>query len=142
MPNIATTLKSEIARVARKEIKADLDALRKTTTQYRAEIASLKRRLEPLERQLKKVGKVAAKAALTESPEEDTTKLRFRADGFATLRKKLGLSAQAMGKLLDVSGQSVYKWETGKAHPRAKQLQAISAIRSLGKREALARLGG
>jgi DNA-binding transcriptional regulator YiaG len=67
-------------------------------------------------------------------------KLRFRAGGFATLRKRLGLSAEAMGKLLGVSGQSVYHWESGKASPRSSQLPAIAAVRKLGKREAQARL--
>jgi len=38
------------------------------------------------------------------------------------------------------SGQSVYKWEDGKARPRAKHLLAIAALRTMGKREAAARL--
>jgi DNA-binding transcriptional regulator YiaG len=140
MPNLATALKGEIARVARKELRGELETLRKSVTQYRSEIASLKRRLAALEQQTKRLGKVTAKALPAAAEEEEEVKLRFRADGFATLRQKLGLSAEAMGKLLGVSGQSVYKWEAGKAHPRASQLQAIAAVRKLGKREAMARL--
>jgi DNA-binding transcriptional regulator YiaG len=56
------------------------------------------------------------------------------------LRQRLGLSAAAMGALLGVTAQSVYKWEDGKARPRSAQLQAIAAIRKLGKREAAQRL--
>jgi hypothetical protein len=41
---------------------------------------------------------------------------------------------------MGVSGQSIYKWETGKATPRAAQLKAIAATRTLGKREVAARL--
>lgn len=140
MPNLATALKGEIARVARKELRGELETLRKSVTQYRSEIASLKRRLAALEQQTKRLGKATAKALPAAAEEEEEVKLRFRADGFATLRQKLGLSAEAMGKLLGVSGQSVYKWEAGKAHPRASQLQAIAAVRKLGKREAMARL--
>ncbi len=66
--------------------------------------------------------------------------LRFSAKGFAKLRQRLGLSAAALGTLLGVTAQSVYKWEDGKARPRAAQLQAIAAVRKLGKREAAARL--
>ena len=40
-----------------------------------------------------------------------------------------------MGTLLGVSGQSVYKWEQGKAKPRASQMQAIAAVRKLGKKQ-------
>jgi len=49
--------------------------------------------------------------------------------------KKLGLTANEMGALIGVSGQSIYKWEQGKAKPRASQLKAISAVRKMGKRE-------
>jgi hypothetical protein len=41
-----------------------------------------------------------------------------------------------------VSGLTIYHWESGKAKPRRRQMPAIAAIRSLGKREALARLEG
>ena len=45
-----------------------------------------------------------------------------------------------MAKLLGVSAQSVYHWEAGKSRPRANQLQAISEVRKLSKKEALARI--
>ena len=80
-----------------------------------------------------------ASPAATESSEE---KLRFRATGFATLRKKLGVSAEQMGKLVGVSALTVYHWEKGQTRPRATQLQAIAAVRKLGKREAARRLAG
>ena len=65
--------------------------------------------------------------------------LRFSAKGFTKLRQRLGLSAAAMGALIGVTAQSVYKWEDGKARPRSPQLQAIAAIRKLGKRAAAQR---
>ena len=71
---------------------------------------------------------------------DDSNALRFRADGFASLRKKLGLSGNDMAKLLGVSNQSVYHWESGKSKPRAAQLAAIAAARKLGKKEAAAKL--
>ena len=48
MPNIASVFKSEISRVARKEIKAEILTLRKSTIAHRKEIAALKRRIEEL----------------------------------------------------------------------------------------------
>ncbi|WP_049791323.1 MULTISPECIES: helix-turn-helix domain-containing protein [Comamonadaceae] len=91
-----------------------------------------------MERQVKKAGKEAP-AKVTEDSQDDTS-LRFRAAGFAQHRKRLGLSARQMGLLLDASPLSVYKWETGQARPRAKHLQAIAAVRKMGKREASKRL--
>jgi DNA-binding transcriptional regulator YiaG len=79
-------------------------------------------------------------ASATATEEDDNPRLRFRAAGFATLRKKLGLSAAEMGKLIGVTQQTVYHWEKGQARPRASQLQNIAAIRKLGKRGAAAKL--
>ncbi|GAC1531162.1 MAG: hypothetical protein NVS2B4_10360 [Ramlibacter sp.] len=68
------------------------------------------------------------------------TQLRFSAARFAAQRKKSGLSAAKYAQLLGVSGLSVYKWESGQTRPRRAQLEAIAAVRGLGKREVAARL--
>jgi DNA-binding transcriptional regulator YiaG len=141
MPNIAIILKGEIARIARKEVRAETQEFRKASAQYRSHIAALRRRIEDLERKLKKVGKpTAASAPAAESDDDQSTSLRFSASRLAAQRKKLGLSAADFATLLGVSGQSVYKWEHGEARPRARQLEAIAALRGIGKREAAARL--
>jgi DNA-binding transcriptional regulator YiaG len=82
-----------------------------------------------LEAQPKRQVKGKAPAIAKVSEEVDGKGLRFRVGGFAALRKKLGLSAAEMAKLLGVSAQSVYHWETGKSKPRASQLQEIAAVR-------------
>jgi ribosome-binding protein aMBF1 (putative translation factor) len=142
MPNIAIVLKGEIARIARKEVRAETQEFRKASSQYRTHIAALRRRIDQLERQLKKVGNSSGRAApaAAESDEEQGGSLRFSATRLAAQRKKLGLSAADFATLLGVSGQSVYKWEHGEARPRARQLEAIAALRGIGKREAAARL--
>lgn len=66
--------------------------------------------------------------------------MTFSPSRLATQRKRLGLSAQELGTLIGVSGQSVYKWEQGKTKPRAAQLLALRGIRSIGKREAAEKL--
>ena len=142
MSTFANQLKNEIARLAKKEVRAETQALKKALAAYRGEIAALKRRIAGLEAQIKKQGKVSGRAKVVETTEEDSgTSLRFRVAGFAALRKKLGISAAEMGTLLGVSAQSVYHWETGKTKPRASQLAAISAVRKMGKREVKAKLG-
>lgn len=72
--------------------------------------------------------------------QESASAQRFSAKGLAKNRQRLGLSAADFGTLIGASGQSVYKWEEGKFRPRQKNLAAIAAIRSIGKKEALARL--
>lgn len=139
MPNIAAILREEITRLARKELRSNTESLKKAVAGHRTEIAALKRRVDTLERQAKRTAKVVARAQPV--PEKDAdTKHRFSAKGLATHRKRLGLSAADYGTLLGVSPLSVYKWEGGQARPRASYLPAIAAVRSMGKREAAARL--
>ena len=134
MPNLATILKQEIVRLARKEVRAEVQLLRKTGAQSRTDIAALKRRVAALEKQLVRLGK-AAVAKKADSVQQATTGVRFSAKGFAALRRRLDLSASDMGLLLGVSDQSVYKWERG-VRPRVQQLPQIAALRKLSKRQA------
>ncbi|QBK05779.1 XRE family transcriptional regulator [Hylemonella gracilis] len=144
MAQLASLLKAEIVRLARKEVRTELQALQKASSRYRTELAALKRQLKDQQRQLAKQAKGGGRsksvASGTTTEDDDNPRLRFRANGFATLRKKLDLSAADMGKLIGVTQQTVYHWEKGQARPRSSQLQNIAAIRKLGKRGAAAKL--
>jgi DNA-binding transcriptional regulator YiaG len=140
MANIATLLKTEISRVVRKEVRADTSGLKKTLGVYRAEIAVLKKRAQAVEVELRRLTKAHAKAVPDEATAQPAQKLRFTAKGLASQRRRLGLSALDCGLLVGASGQSIYNWEEGKAHPQARHLSAIATLRTLGKKEAAARL--
>jgi DNA-binding transcriptional regulator YiaG len=144
MPNIATVLKAEITRLARKEVRDEADGLRKAVAAQRAEIASLKRRLATLESALKRLGREQGRAAKAPeaAPEEGAGEggHRFSAKGLATSRKKLGLSAADFALLVGTTGQSIYAWEAGKSRPRPQALRAIVDLRGIGKREVAERL--
>ncbi|TDR39675.1 helix-turn-helix protein [Tahibacter aquaticus] len=144
MPNIASALKGEITRVARKAVKAELDALRNASAGYRKEIAALKRTVASLQRNQASVEKKnKAKVSETEDAADAEAaggRIRFSAKGLKTLRAKLGLSAQEFGRLAGASGQSIYNWEQEKNTPRQEQIQRIAALRGMGKKEAKARL--
>jgi DNA-binding XRE family transcriptional regulator len=136
LANIAVVLKEEITRLARRELRSETAKLKKASAQYRSEIAELKRRALVLEQQLSRVQKSIPKKSDVPDKEAASSKARFTAKGFRTLRQKLGLSANDLGKLIGVSAQSIYSWEAEKSHPRAQQVAAIAALRGLGKREA------
>lgn len=140
MSTFANQLKAEISRLAKKEVRSEVQSLKKASASYRTEIAALKRCAATLEALVKKQGKAAPKVTPEAGTEEEGTSLRFRVAGFANLRKKLGVSAAEMGKLLGVSAQSVYHWETGKSKPRKSQLQAIAVVRKMGKKDVAAKL--
>jgi DNA-binding transcriptional regulator YiaG len=140
MPNIASVLKAEIARVARKQVRAESAVLKQAVTRHRTEIAALKRQLGELSRELRVTRRQTKAAARVASVADEGTALRFNAKGFASHRRRLGLSAADCGRLLGVSGQSVYLWENGKARPRAGALPAIAELRAMGKKQAVERL--
>ena len=135
MPNIASMLKDEIIRLARKEMRKKLEGLRKASAQYRSDIAGLKRRAADLEKQASRVAKKAPGTATAQTSEE-SSKIRFSAKGLATHRQRLGLSAAGAGAILGVSAQTIYNWEAEKSRPRQSQLAAIAAFRKMGKRQA------
>ncbi len=138
MSKLVSTLKEEIVRIARKEIRAETEALRKASNRYRSEIAELKRQLAQLAKQLRKGGLGTGATSTSES--EATGNLRFRADGLRGHRERVGVTAKDMAALLDVSVQTLANWESGKTKPRASQLGTIAAMRKLGKRDVAQRL--
>jgi DNA-binding transcriptional regulator YiaG len=140
MPNLATALRDEIGRLARKEIRSELATLKKQSTQYRRDIAALKRENDEQAREIAFLRKQEKKRLADEPAKEVGADVRFSPKWLKTHREKLGISAEKYGKLIGVSGLSVYHWEQGKANPRAAQKAKLASIRGIGKREAEKRL--
>lgn len=139
MPNLANILKAEIARIARKQVRAETTPFKKTIATLRSEVAALKRQAIASEQQLRRLGKVTQRAA-TPPEEVPSRAFRFSAKGLVAQRRRLGISARECGLLVGASAQSVYNWEEGKVRPRARHLAAIAALKGLGKRGARAHL--
>ncbi len=90
MPNIASILKSEIARVARKEIRGETLQLKKAVGVYRSQIAALKRRAQALEKQLRGLRKGGAKPEPAQADDEAIGVVPLQCQG-------LGFAPQAPG---------------------------------------------
>lgn len=140
MPNIMVVLREEISRLARKEIKNQTEVLRKASVEYRKKFVEMKRQISELERKVKSLEKQGPKSIQPEVGEDDNGNFRFSARGLRSNRKRLGLSASDFGKLIGVTGQTVYKWEQEATRPRKQQVAALAGLRGMGKKEALARL--
>lgn len=152
MATFAESLKKEIARIARKELRDEIAMLRKTSTLQRSEIAALKKNLRALEAQVKKQARDRA-APPMESPQTKRVdvptapkgkpgrKVVFTAERLKAQRVRLGFTQQQIAKLLEVSALSIWKWESGGAVPRASRVPHILQRLSLGKREAQALIG-
>ncbi|CAN7359207.1 helix-turn-helix domain-containing protein [Acidovorax sp. LjRoot129] len=147
MNTFSNAFRAEVVRMARKELKPELQGLRKAITSHRSEIAALKREVKALTSQLKstqrqvKVTDTARANAVTESaPPQKSRQIRFNAQALAEKRAALGITRKEMAQLLGASSASIYKWETGQMHPRVAQLERIAEVLKLGKRKALALL--
>ena len=140
MSNIAHVLKNEIARVARKEIRAETDALKKAAGLHRSEIAALKRRTQALEQELRRLTKATEKVSRVEAATAQPTNTRYSTKSLSSQRRRLGLSAAECGLLIGASSQSVYNWEEGSVRPQAKHLPAIAALRTMGRKDSRTRL--
>ena len=138
MANIATIFKEEISRLSRKEVRIETEILKKSSAQYKSEIASLKRRVDVLEKQLTRLTKVISSSAEPKETSETSTRSRFTAKGFKTLRQRLGLTAEVLAGLLDVSPATIYGWEVGKSKPRDTQMEKIIVLRGMGKKDVAA----
>jgi DNA-binding XRE family transcriptional regulator len=148
MTTFADSLKKEIARVARKELRDEIGALRKVTLQQRSDIAALKKQIKALQTQVNQLGRTRPEPARSTSQVANAEgggasrgkpgrKVVFTAERLKTQRARLGLTQEQMAKLLGVSSLSIWKWESGGAVPRASRVPKILQLLSLGKREAL-----
>ncbi len=142
MTNIASVLRSEITRVARREVRSEVEGLRKASAGYRTAIADLRRQLAELQKQVKSTAKLAHSVApaLQSASAAKAVQRRFSPTRLASHRAKVGLSAAAYGQLVGMSGATIFLWEQGKTRPNSDQVARLAAVRSLSKRELASKL--
>ena len=136
MPNLASVLKDEIQRLARKEAKVQLAKTKLASSQHRRDIARMKRELRDLTRRLASLEGQERKRAAKPAPVELAARARFSPNSVKSHRARLQVSAADYGRLVGVGALTIYNWESGKTRPRQQQLASLISIRGLGKREA------
>ena len=137
MPNLQSVLRQEIRRVARKEVHAELEVTKKAVAQHRRDIAELKRRNKALEQRVSYLQSRETKRLKAEpSKAEPPPGTRFSAPSLKAQRRKSGLSQEDYARLVGVSAQTIYTWESGRTKPGRKHLATLVSLRGLGKREA------
>ena len=158
MASLAAALKEEISTLARREVRRQTASADKAAARCAREIAALKREVQALEHRLASLGtgplaapkktsghaspgrRAAKKASVTSASANPSPQSPFSGEALKAHRERVGLSAENYGKLLGASALSVYNWEQGKARPRKSSVDAWTAIRRIGKREAARRL--
>lgn len=141
--SLMNELKSEITRLSRKEIKKELDPVKRVNAAQRSLIANLRRDVNELQREVARLKRELGKTAPAVQ-EEPAQRFWISGKGVVTLRKRLGLTQAEFATLAGVSTQSVVKWEKsdGKIPFRQeKTASRMQQIRGMSKREALEDLG-
>jgi len=142
MPNFAVALKQEICRLARREFKSQAAPTRQAIVQYRHEIARLKQQVRDQQRKMAMLESRKSNGAVSVEIDDDPLAgLRFSARSVRAQRRRLRLSAEDYGKLVGVSGLTIYNWEHGRTRPRAAQFEALANVRGITRSEAAERLG-
>jgi DNA-binding transcriptional regulator YiaG len=142
MPNIASLLKDELRRLARREIKSSTSSTKGAVAQFRRDIAKLKRLVQAQQKEIAFL-KSQEQKRLGEPQTNGDGELegvRHSARSVRSQRRRLKLSAADFGRLVGVSGITVYNWENGTVRPRQGRLAALVAVRKMGRREAMATL--
>lgn len=139
MVNLNVVLNDRIARVSRKEIRAQVGSTKRMAAQHRRDVAALKRQVKDLTRRLVLLETISAKA-VKQLPVEIPERVRYSPQSVRSQRRRLGLSAGDFGKLIGVTGQAIYNWEAGTSRPRKAQIAKLASVRGIGKREAVKRL--
>ena len=156
MPTLAALLKEEISKIARKEVQDQVRDLNKTVREQRDAIARLEKQLGSAKAKAaaKPAAKPAAKSAAAKpaaaKPAAKASKAstgdkrkqpRIAPDTIKKHRKRLKLSQAELGKLLNVSTNTVLRWEAGSSKPRGKHLPELAKLRSISQRELKNQLG-
>ena len=136
MGKLEATIKSEIERLAKRELrkvsvplKRDVRSLKITVSQFRKAILPLQRFTTAQQKELAK-----REVKLELSPEE-IKKSRFSPRLVRTLRKKLKISQRELAILVGVSMTAIQNWEAGKVTPRTEKKARLGALRKLGRTE-------
>ena len=138
MSNVMKELKSEISRLARREIHRELAPVKRVNAAQRGRIADLGRQISALQKWLAALQRgVAAPKPAAEDDADVRTTFWITGKGVRALRKRLGLTQAALGTLAGVSTQTVVNWEATKGKvPLRKKATALrlKEIRKMKKR--------
>ena len=133
MPTLAATLRNEIRRLGRAEVKKALKPLvrvRKQVKSLRLDSRATKRALTSLERGLRRLRDRLSAQSLGARARKSAAGPRIAPRVIRGLRDTRKMTRLEFAKLLDVSPGSIFGWETGRTIPRGANRARLVALRS------------
>jgi DNA-binding transcriptional regulator YiaG len=133
MGKVESIIKSEIVRLAKREVK-------KMTLPLRGEIKFLKGIVSQLRKALLTLQRTSpprlkGKEVSMEVSPEEVKSARFSPRLIRSLRKRLRITQRELALLTGVTVGAIHQWERGKFKPEMKKREIMVALRKLGRRE-------
>ncbi len=133
MGKVESIIKSEIVRLAKREVK-------KMTLPLKGEIKSLKGIVSQLRKSLLSIQRISppefkGKEIPTEVSPEEVKSARFSPRLIRSLRKRLGITQRELALLTGVTVGAIHQWESGKFKPAMKKREIMVTLRKMGRRE-------
>jgi DNA-binding transcriptional regulator YiaG len=136
MGKIEGIIKSEIMRLAKREIRKiavplgrDVRYMKSAVSQLRKAVLTLQRITAGQQKELEKGKKPL------EAPPEEVKASRFSPRLIRSLRGHLGITQKELGILTGVTIGAIHQWESGRFKPSMKKKAVMVALRKLGRRE-------
>jgi DNA-binding transcriptional regulator YiaG len=135
MGKIESIIKSEILRLAKRQLRTEFLPLRREVRGMRLKLSSLSKGFGVLDRQAKEQQQQEAKTRKIEASPEELKKARLTPQRIKKLRQKLGISQRELGILTKVNPLTVGFWEKGKFKPKPDKRAILVGLRKMRKRD-------
>ena len=136
MGKVETIIKSEIVRLARREMRKNALPLGREVRSLKSKVSQLRKTVLGLQRLAARQGKEMGKEKVhLEAAPEEVKASRFSPRLIRSLRKRLGVTQKELATLANVTVGAIYQWEKGIFDPRGEKKGILVALRKLGRRE-------
>ena len=132
MKKVGSIIKSEIIRLAKREmhkvsipLKRDVRLLKNMISPLRKSVLSLERFAAQKQKEL------SNREIRLEAPPEEIKQSRFSPRLLQSLRKRLGITQRELAILAGVTVGAAHLWETGKFRPKDNKMGVLVALRKL-----------
>jgi len=136
MGNLEATIRSEIIRLARREMRKVTVPLHRDVRNLKNIVSTFRKSIVALERfSTEWRNEWSAKKAHLKATPEEVKEARFSPRLIRLLRKRLGITQKELAILTGVTVGAIHQWEKGAFDPRDDKKGALVALRRLGRRE-------
>ena len=136
MGKVESSIKSEILRLAKKQVRGVFLPLKREVWKMRLKLSDLSKNFAFLDRLTREqIRQGENKKSKLEASVEEVKASRLTPERISNLRRRLGLSQRELAFLTGVTVGAVGLWEKGKFRPNVHKKAVLVALRKLTKRD-------